>query len=327
MQQQDINDIYVTAKEGRGQDAISLGRKFDNPWVVNIANAYVDYMGRLPTPIEVEKAYAAFAEKGGHGESYVAQLADDEQNSPENVKKKQDEKAKQYQPGIASVIKSTLGRDPTPEETQHFASLKAQGFDDYEIGQALQQLPEYQQKQDAASREALRGELSTADQKFFNDSVMPTIQAKFAMQGRTFDGSGFQAQIANAAKDIESQRSTYLAQMGREDYTNQRGQAVNQYLNDLSRNYSNQDYAKQRSDSTADQMLQRQYQLQDYNTQASAYNDYLRNYGKRGSNGLTGAVSGAAGGAATGTMILPGWGTAIGAGIGGIAGYFGSKGS
>lgn len=38
-------------------------------------------------------------------------------------------------------------------------------------------------------------------------------------------------------------------------------------------------------------------------------------------------VSGAAGGAAIGTAILPGWGTAIGAGVGGLAGYFGSGGS
>lgn len=37
----------------------------------------------------------------------------------------------------------------------------------------------------------------------------------------------------------------------------------------------------------------------------------------------TGALKGAAGGAATGTAILPGWGTAIGAGVGGLLGYFG----
>lgn len=33
--------------------------------------------------------------------------------------------------------------------------------------------------------------------------------------------------------------------------------------------------------------------------------------------------SGAMQGAAMGTMVLPGWGTAIGAGIGGLGGYFG----
>lgn len=35
-------------------------------------------------------------------------------------------------------------------------------------------------------------------------------------------------------------------------------------------------------------------------------------------------AKGAASGAAIGTAIMPGWGTAIGAGVGGIAGYFGS---
>lgn len=38
-----------------------------------------------------------------------------------------------------------------------------------------------------------------------------------------------------------------------------------------------------------------------------------------------GAASGAVSGAAIGTQILPGWGTAIGAVVGGIAGYFGGK--
>jgi phage tail tape-measure protein len=36
-----------------------------------------------------------------------------------------------------------------------------------------------------------------------------------------------------------------------------------------------------------------------------------------------GALQGAIGGAAAGTAILPGWGTAIGAGIGLLAGLFG----
>jgi len=37
----------------------------------------------------------------------------------------------------------------------------------------------------------------------------------------------------------------------------------------------------------------------------------------------SGAMAGAAGGAALGSQIMPGWGTAIGAVVGGIAGYFG----
>ena len=40
-----------------------------------------------------------------------------------------------------------------------------------------------------------------------------------------------------------------------------------------------------------------------------------------------GAASGAAQGAALGTQIMPGWGTAIGAVVGGIGGYFSSKGA
>lgn len=43
----------------------------------------------------------------------------------------------------------------------------------------------------------------------------------------------------------------------------------------------------------------------------------------QGSNPLMGALGGAGAGAATGTMIMPGWGTAIGAGVGGLMGAFG----
>ena len=44
----------------------------------------------------------------------------------------------------------------------------------------------------------------------------------------------------------------------------------------------------------------------------------------QGSGGAGGALSGAASGAAAGTMIMPGWGTAIGAVVGGVAGAVGS---
>jgi len=47
---------------------------------------------------------------------------------------------------------------------------------------------------------------------------------------------------------------------------------------------------------------------------------------KSGGGGMGGAASGAMSGAQLGTMVLPGWGTAIGAVAGGVAGYFGGGG-
>lgn len=65
----------------------------------------------------------------------------------------------------------------------------------------------------------------------------------------------------------------------------------------------------------------------DYQNKALALQEILGRQmaANRRNRGLAGAFGGAASGAATGTAILPGWGTAIGAGLGGLGGYFSSK--
>ncbi len=250
--------------------------------------------------------------------SYVADtystMAQDEQ------KKNLGEKAKAEYGTVGELFKSVLGRDATSSELDHFAKLKADGTaDDYTLGEALKTLPEYLEKQDSSARENLRGELSNSDQRFFNDSVLPSIQSRFAQQGRTVDGSGFAAALGNAAKDISNERETYLAGLGREDYVNRRQQAIGTYLNNLDRTYAQQDYAKQRNDGLTDTYRNRAYELQNYDIQKRAYDDYLRNSGNRKKSGLLGGI-GSLAGAGAGAFFGGMPGAYLGSQLGGAGG-------
>lgn len=227
---------------------------------------------------------------------------------------------------IAELFKSTLGRDPSDAEKNHFAKLMAENdADEYEVAETLKMLPEYQEREDVNAREKLRGELSAADTNFYQQSVLPSIQSMFAKQGRTFEGSGFASALANSAKDINTERERYLAGLGREDYALRRQQSINSYLGTLQQQQADKDYGRARGDQLADVYRQRSYDLNDYNRQAVAYQDYLANYGRqKKGNGLMGAGMGAMSGAAAGAPLGP-WGAGAGALAGGLMGFFGNK--
>jgi hypothetical protein len=298
---------------------------------VPIYQAFTKYFGREPTPEEYG-IYQPMVVSMGHTGAMgaVAQAAKDFKESPEEKAKLRDkeinEKQKEFNVGVGDLIKNTLGRDATPAEIEHFSKLKASGqADDYSLTQALQTLPEYVEKQDLGAREKLRGELSAGDERFFNKQVLPGIQSRFAQAGRSMDSSSFASALANKAGDISAERENTLAGMGHDDYTNRRQLSIDNYLRNLSRQYQNEDYTKARGDQYSDSMLERRYELSDYGLQKTAYDEYIRNNGKRKSSGLMAAGTGAASGAAAGTTVLPGWGTAIGAVAGAGLGYFGSQ--
>ena len=230
---------------------------------------------------------------------------------------------------VANIFKGTLGRDPSEQEKKHFARLMAENdADEYELGEALKMLPEYQEKADLSAREKLRGELSTADTDFFQKSVLPSIQSRFAQQGRSVEGSSFAAAAANAAKDISGERERYLAGLGREDYALRRQQAIHSYLGNLSQQQADQAYTRARGDQLSDMYRQRAYDLNDYDRQARVYEEYLRNNGRRkstgglfgGAGGLVGMGLGALLAAPTGGMSIP-----MGASLGGMLGGTGGS--
>lgn len=92
---------------------------------------------------------------------------------------------------------------------------------------------------------------------------------------------------------------------------------IGSQLSNLSGNYANQLGAlNQNSANTQSNTVMSLAQL--------AQQEQYANAG--GGNIMGGVLGGAASGAATGTAILPGWGTAIGAGVGGLMGAFASRG-
>lgn len=202
-------------------------------------------------------------------------------NSPDDVYKQQQEKylkdAPQHFDTVNSLFKSTLGRDATQDELNHFGSELASGTtDQYQLGQFLQQQPEYttkqdeekqakikadnqsfltgRQEQDKAFQQQLSGQLSDYDKQYFNEQILPSIQQSFAKQGRSFDSSGFQNSATQSAQQQNLQRDQYLAGITASQYNDyqQLAAAQNADVQQLStlqygsrQNQAYQDYANQ----------------------------------------------------------------------------------
>jgi hypothetical protein len=128
-----------------------------------------------------------------------------------------------------NAIKTVLGRDATPEESEYFAKELAQGKTAYELQQELMSLPEYQKTLAAKDRETLGAELLTQQQLAFQKAT-PTIISQFMKAGR-IGSSGLDAALANAQKELEQQRQGYLGQVGYQDRSSIRGNAYNNYNN------------------------------------------------------------------------------------------------
>lgn len=129
----------------------------------------------------------------------------------------------------SNAIKTTLGRDATPDEAAYFAKELAQGKTAYELSQELMSLPEYQKMQAAKDRETLGTELLAQQQLAFQKAT-PTIISQFMKAGR-LGSSGLDSALANAQKELEQQRQGYLGQVGYQDLSSIRGNAYNNYNN------------------------------------------------------------------------------------------------
>src|ERR1041385_5797109 len=116
-----------------------------------IRDAYRDFFKRDPTPQEIASVFPTLGvDPNVHDtatmRSYVAQLANQEQNTPAIQQQKEQEqlkaKAPQFNPEINDLFMQTLGRNPDSAEREHFATLRASGVDPYEIANFRKQLPD-----------------------------------------------------------------------------------------------------------------------------------------------------------------------------------------
>lgn len=301
-----------------------------------ITSSYQKIFGRAPTEIEIAEAYPSLGTDPNlldrtNMEAFLAQLYRAEQNNPQAIAKRQ---MAEYQAGapkfydqISQMFQGTLGRDATDSEKQHFGSLMAEGTTDaYTIGQYLQALPESVRKQDEEFRKSLGTELQSQDTRYYQEQILPAIQQQMAQQGRQVSSSGFANAALQAAQGQNRQRESFLSNLTAAQYGGSQGLAQDAYKQAYGTYLANQDYAKQRAAQLQDQTTGRMNDIVNFNMQKQAYDDYLKRYGKRGTNwGAIGSMLGTAAGAGLGFMAGGPAGAYLGAnvggGLGGAAGY------
>lgn len=272
---------------------------------------FKDVLGRDPDLSEWTQYYNVLANQGENAaRAWADQKKQLDAKNPDLLEKN----APQYSADINKQFQSVLGRDATADEQAHFGKLIARGDADlYTLGEGLKTLPEYTQKADDTARQNLRGELSTADQQFFQQKLMPSIQQQFALQGRSVepDNPALANAFASAGNQINTDREKYLAGVGREDYVNQRQSTINDYLANLSQTQQQAGYNQNKSDTLANYTLNRNAEIQDFNMQKQAYLDYINASGKR-KTGIGSTIGGLAG---------AGFGAYFGGPQGAMAGY------
>jgi hypothetical protein len=255
------------------------------------------------------------------GNAQVAAYYQQQQNTPQAIYQKQQQQYLQEAPKYADQVnqqfQSLLGRDATADEKNHFGALIASGQDPYQVQQALQQTQEYQNTANTKFQNQLQNQLQGSNSTYFNQYIMPDIQARAAQSGRSLDASGVNSQLANAALQQNQGLQNFLAQTTAQNYQNSTANASNQYNNLMSQQYGLQNANV--SSGLANQAANQQYNqgLNMYQLQQQSYNNYLNQYGKRNS-GLGGAIGTVAGGA-LGAFGGP-QGAALGASLGGSVG-------
>lgn len=275
---------------------------------------FAELFGRNPTQAELDQLAPAYASGDKNianvtgGNSVVAQFYQNQTNTPEkqyaDQQAKYKEDAPKYYDQINGQFQSTLGRDASQEEKDHFASLLASGqVDPYTVGQFLTQLPEAVTKQDKEFQNSLRTDISNQDSRYFGEQIMPGIQRNFAQQGRSVESSGFANALGQAAQQQNVNREGFLSNLSASQYTGNKANAYSDYLNSVGRMQGLQDYSRTRSDTLADQTTGRINDIQNFAMQKQAYDQYLSRYGKRSSGQGIGSLAGGGLGAGLGAYF------------------------
>lgn len=282
-------------------------------------NAFKKFFGREPSDVELAQATGAYSSGDPHrpnvqgGDAFVAQMYQQMNPNADNLKK-----AGEKYGDVDALFNQYVGRTATQEEKDHFGAMLASGqVDNYQIGEALKNLPETVRAQDAEFRKSLGADLQAGDERYFKENIMPSIQSQFAKQGRTVDSTGFQNALAREATGQNRQREQFLADLTARQYEGNKGRAYEDYV-------GARDYSRNRSDTLADRNTARLYDIQNYAMQQQAYGEYLKRYGKRSSGqgvgqlagGLIGGGLGAYFGGPAGAQAGYGMGSSAGGGIG-----------
>jgi len=171
----------------------------------------------------------------------------------------------------SATIKERMGRDATEAEKQYFGKQMEQGgLDLYGLGTFLEGTTEYQTKASDVARGKLATELGDVDQSYL-DRVAKQLQAQYSAQGRSGAGA-FGSALIGAGKDIATQRTGYLSQLGYGDF--QRGQQNlrSDYEAQLARQYQSQ----QQGAALGQESRARYYGQQDFDRNQAAQERMMR---------------------------------------------------
>jgi len=261
---------------------------------------YQSIFGRAPTQVEMASAVPYYwaggpGGSGGRqtGMAYVANLYQQQQNTPEAIYQQQQQQylnnAPQYSQQVSQVFQSALGRAPTQDELSHFGALMASGQDAYQVQQALQQTQEYQNTQNTNFQNQLQGQLQQSNATYFNQYIAPQLQAQNAMSGQAPGSTALSAQLSQAALQQNQGLQNFLAGVTAQNYQNSTANATNQYNQLMGQQYGlqNANVSNALQNNAYNQQWGNQLAL--YNQQQQAYNNYLSQYGKR--SGLQGIGS------------------------------------
>lgn len=184
----------------------------------------------------------------------------------------------EYGQTVTGLFQEYLGRDPKAYELEHFSKQLAQGDDPYILASALQQAPEYLDKQAATQREKMSQELLGYQEQAFA-KAQPSIISSFMKAGR-LNSSGVTSALAKAQQELESQRQQYLSGISREDYVNNRGKAFDIYAGQTAPSQQRAAALTQQQYSLPFQsgaaINQRGNELSDYYRQQNDFNRYMQ---------------------------------------------------
>ncbi len=177
----------------------------------------------------------------------------------------------QFQDKINASIQEIMGRPATEDEQGFYGKQMEQGnLDAYGLKEFLKGTTEYQTKYTDTARSKLAGELSAADTEYLA-KVQKGLESKYAAMGRP-GASAFGSALIGAGKDLATQRTGYLADIGYQAALGGQENLKAAYQNRLSQMYA----AQQGVPAAQATSAQRYYSVQDEDRRAAAQERLLR---------------------------------------------------
>jgi hypothetical protein len=188
---------------------------------------------------------------------------------------------------INATVQEKMGRPATEAELGYFGKQMEQGnLDAYGLQDFLQGTSEYQTKYADTARTKLAGELGATDTEFLG-KVQKGLDSKYAAMGRP-GASAFGSALIGAGKDLATQRTGYLADIGYQSALGGQESLKAAYQNRLTDMYNKQ----QGVPAAQSTNVQRYYSQQDYDRQAAAQERLARLSQPKQGSFLEGVVPG-----------------------------------